>query len=175
MQLFDGTAATTTNASMAFSGYDGTNWTTFNLAVTGANADYDNASARFSPFTSNTKDYGTYLWYDLDLTATGLNGTYANGAITSTDEPTGVTGTYTGVFENTSNDPTKAGYYVFDLNLDMTNWAYANRDSLTGPYPFSNSVFSAAAVPEPGTLALLVVGGLTALAAAWIRRRRTAN
>ena len=109
------------------------------------------------------------------MTATGLNGTYEDGTIASTDQPTGVTGTYTGVFENTSNDPTKAGYYVFDLNLDMTNWAYANRDSLTGPYPFSDSVFSAAAVPEPGTLALLVVGGLTALAAAWMRRQRAAQ
>ncbi|MGO8688017.1 MAG: PEP-CTERM sorting domain-containing protein [Thermoguttaceae bacterium] len=174
LQLYDPTAATTTNASMGFSGFDGTNWTTFNLAVSGANADYDNAYARFS-LQSNTDDAGIYLSYDLDLTATGLNGTYEDGAITSTDQPTGVTGTYTGVFESTSSNPATAGYYVFDLNLDMTNWAYANRDSLTGPYQFADSVFSAAAIPEPGTLALLVVGGLTALAAAWMRRRRTAN
>ena len=141
--------------------------------LTGANADYANASARFSPFASNTDDSGTYLSYNLDLTATGLNGTLQDGAITSTDQPTGVTGTYTGVFQNTSSDPTKAGYYVFDLNLDMTNWAYANQDSLTGPYQFADSLFSVP-VPEPGTLALLAAG-LSVLAAAWMRRRRAAN
>ena len=31
IQLYDATAATTTSASMGFSGFDGTNWTTFNL------------------------------------------------------------------------------------------------------------------------------------------------
>lgn len=161
------TSLTRTSLSMGFGGFNGTNWTTFSINMSGVNANYASSYARFSPFTSNNDDAGTYLEYSLSLTATGLLGTQTGSLIEATNHPTGVTGTFSGLFFNPSSDPTRAGFYKFSMALDMENWAYENRDSLTGD-PFADSYF-AEAVPEPFTMAL----GAAGLAAAIARRRRS--
>lgn len=159
-QLYDGDGSTDTSVSMAFGNYDGTYYTDYSLNLTGVNADYSNDYARLSPFSSNVDDKGTYLSYSLSLVATGLEGTETSpGVIESFNHPTGVTGTYTGLFENTTASA-NAGFYVFDLNINTNNWAFAQGDAaLNGD--FYDSYF--ATVPEPASLSLLGLGGLMAL------------
>lgn len=161
VQLYDGDASTDTTVDMAFSNFDGTYWTTYTLLLTGVNADYPNDYARFwVDYQGNGADKVIFHAYELSLTATGLEGTKVGNVISSSNHPTGVAGTFRGVFENVSTTyPANNGFYVFDLALDMTNWAYENRDSLTGQYPFADSEFGVIeSVPEPGTLLLLGLG-----------------
>lgn len=162
LQLYDFNGSTDSTVDFSFSDFDGTYWTQFTLTLSGSGANYANAYARFSPFASNTNDKGTYLQYTLTLVATGLEGTETSpGFIEAFDHPEGVTGQYTGIFQNTDADTGKQGFYVYDLTLDMTNWAYENRNSLTGPNlynQFSDSYFAASSVPEPTSLALLSLG-----------------
>jgi len=103
--------------------------------------------------------------YSLNLTATGLQGVQNGYLIASNNHPTGVTGTFSGIFENVSTTyPVNNGFYVFDLTLDMDNWAYDNRDNLTGQYSFTPSYF--ATVPGPAAALPFALGFLAA------RRRR---
>ncbi len=161
LQIYDIGNSTVTSESMSFSNFDGTYWTQFNLSVSGSNADYDNSYARFSPFESNTQDKALYYSYALTLSATGLQGIESSpGVIAATNHPTGVTGTLTGLAENKGTDPTKQGFYTFDITLNMTNWAFSQGDeALNGD--FSDSYF--AVVPEPATIGLLGLGALSLL------------
>ena len=162
LQLYDTDSITDTSLSTSFGGWDGSHYTEFVLSLIGNNATYENTYARFSPFTSNTNDSGTFLSYNLALTATGLEGVEtAPGMIEAFNHPTGVVGNFSGVFLNTSSDMSKAGYYVFDLDLNMTNWAYENRDALTGD-AFADSYFATqdCSVPEPTTLLIWSILGV---------------
>ncbi len=158
-------------SQMAFGGWDGTYWTTYTLSVSGSGADYANSFARFSPFTSNTNDKGIYHSYSLTLTAYGLQGVQNGNLIESFNHPTGVTGTFSGLFENTGSDPSKQGFYTFTMNLDMENWAFSQNGNLNGPHQEGGEIFPsyfAQAVPEPFTVGLAAAGlGLAAL-----RRRK---
>lgn len=162
LQIYDIDGTTESSVSMAFSNFNGTHWTDFSLNISGVNA---NASdfARFSPFTSNVNDSGVYHTYSLSLTATGLEGQQTTPwKIEAFNHPTGVTGTYTGLFENTTAS-VNAGFYVFELDLDMENWAFAQGNAaLNGD--FFDSYF--ATIPAPGSAIFLAIAGLTA------RRRR---
>ena len=165
MQLYDNDGSTDSSMSMEFANYDGTHWTEFNMSITGGGGGVEDF-ARFSPFTSNTNDKGIYHSYNLTLTATGLEGLEtAPGVIESFNHPTGVTGSYTGIFENTGNvSDVNDGFYVFDLTLDMDNWAFAQGDAaLNGD--FYDSYF--ATIPGPGSMGIFALAGLTA-----IRRKR---
>lgn len=172
VQLYDADGSTDTGLSMDFSNFDGTYWTEFNMSVTGGAADYANDYARFSPFTSNVNDRGIYHSYELNLTATGLDGTETSpGLIEAFNHATGVTGSYTGIFENTGNTSNvNDGFYVFDLNFSMTNWAFAQGDAaLNGD--FFDSYFAAAAaviIPLPSAAGM----GLIGLGVVASRRRR---
>jgi len=165
VQLYetDPSALTRDNVSMGFSDFDGTYWTTFNFSLSGTNASYATSYARFSTST-NTGDRGVYHEYNLQLTATGLEGVKTGSLIEASTHPTNVSGSYTGIFENQGTAP---GFYVFALDLNMTNWAYENRNSLTGQYQFEDSYF-AAVVPAPGA-ALLAFFGLGIVG--WVKRR----
>jgi hypothetical protein len=166
MQIYDDDGSTDTSVSMEFDNWDGTYWTEFNFSVTGENTTVDD-TGRFSVY-DNTNDGGIWHEYNLSLTASGLEGVENSGIIEAFNHPTGVNGSFTGLFQLTENQtsPANQGFYTIELTLDMTNWAWDNRDDLD-PYEFSDSYF--AAVPEPTTIALLGLGSLTLL-----RRKRKA-
>jgi hypothetical protein len=122
-------------------------------------------------------DGGAWYSYALNLTATGLQGQMTGpGFIEAGNHPTGVTGSFTGIFELTENQtsPANQGFYSIDFSLNMTNWAFANEGELTGPYQVDGGIYPsefrvlAAQVPSPGVPALLVLG----FAALALRRRR---
>lgn len=167
LQLYETNTLTRTSFSTAFSGWNGTHWTTFNLSLSGQNATYASSFARFSTGPSNVNDRAIFHTYNLNFTAGGLNGTESGGLITSTIDPTSVNGSFSGLMQVVGGGA-EDGYYTFDLALDLDNWAYANRANLIG-IQYEPSVF-VAPVPEPFTMAL---GG--AAAAAFIRKRRRAK
>ena len=126
MQLYDDDGNTDTSIDMTFSNFDGTYYTDFNLNLTGENTTVVDDYGRFSVY-DNVNDAGIWHEYGLALTATGLEGTVtAPGTIEAFNHPTGVTGSFTGLFQLTENEtsPANQGYYTVDLTLDMTNWAW---------------------------------------------------
>jgi len=178
LQLFDEDGSTDTNVEMSFGGFDGTHYTSFDLVLEGANAAADDF-ARLSAI-DNVNDGGIWHEYALSLTATGLQGTEIGpGVIESTNQPTAVTGSLTGLFEITENQtsPANQGFYTVDFDLTMTNWAWENRNDLMtqdedgNPIPddFAPSTFRAVPVPGAGVAGLAMIGGLGLL-----RRRRHA-
>ena len=152
-------------------GHDGSVFTKFNFHVAGTNATGATSTARFSPFVLNIDDFGIYHEYDLRLRASGLDGMETSpGFWESSSHPTGVTGSYTGIFENTSSDPNKVGFYTFDLELDMVSWAWENRADLTYPTTgFADSYFATSQIPEPASAGFI---GLALMGVAFARRRR---
>lgn len=172
MQLFDDDGTTDTAVSMAFSNFDGTYFTEFDLSLSGENAGSDDFS-RLSAY-DNVNDGGIWHSYALNLTATGLQGQMTSpNVIEASNHPTGVSGGFTGIFELTENQSSAAnqGFYSVDFSLNMTNWAFANEGGLTGPYQVDGGIYPSefrAYVPTPGALALVVLG-LVPLA---LRRRR---
>lgn len=157
MQLYDTDASTTVTKDMSFSNFDGTYWTEFNLSLTGANAGAAEY-ARMSVY-DNVNDGGIWHDYALNFTATGLEGVQLSpGVIESTNHPTGVSGSFTGLFELTENQtsPANIGFYVVNFTLNTDNWAYDNAGNLTGQYAFADSYFKT--VPVPGSVLLGVMG-----------------
>jgi hypothetical protein len=149
---------------------------TFVVNITGANAGAAQIARLWdAPTLGGAAEYtaGTFLNYNFTMTATGLAGAYDSGTglILSQNHPTAVTGTVSGIFQNTSTqNPAANGYYVFNLTFNDTNWAYAQGDAaLNGD--FSSSYFGAQAVPEPGSM-LALGSGLIGLIGFTIRRRR---
>jgi hypothetical protein len=143
----------------------------FTLQVSGANALYGPDSSRLWHDPQNIgqgDDGGNFLTYSLDLTA-GFNSSAvldSNGLYMLTAEPTSVTGTFQGIFQNTeSADPYQ--FYTFDFTIGLDgNWTWDNRGSLIDPY--NDSRFgSATVVPEPLTLLLTGIG----LAGLGLRRK----
>lgn len=173
MQFYDINQDYVIDQDYSFADFDGTYWTTFNFNLDVA-MDENGASSRLSA-PSNKGDSGFFHNLNVTLSATGLKGVYNNGMIIASESdgfPAGVTGSISGLFENTSSSvPENNGFYGFNFTLNMDNWAYANKDNLVGEYaPFYEGSY-AAPVPEPGTAALLGMG-LLGLAGYASRRRR---
>lgn len=171
----DGNTVTTMNGQFS---NDGTQFT-LQVAGSGAHRDptrtpHDYARLWAPNYTgSMEQSFGYYHSYALDLTLSGLNGVYENGLYTAENEPTGVTGTFTAIFENrnytytpSKGNPDAEGFYVANFTLHMDNWAWANRESLS--QPFRSTTITA--VPEPASLGVLGLGALGLLA----RRREKA-
>lgn len=166
MQLYDDDASTDTSVSMDFNTFNGTHYTQFDMSVEGVGAGAADA-ARLSAY-DNLNDGGIWHRYAMNISATGLEGVMtAPGIIESTNEPVGVSGTITAIFEITENQTNgdSIGFYAVNFTLNMDNWAFANRDNLTGDYPYATSVFRV--VPTPGSAGVLAMTGLFAA-----RRRR---
>lgn len=164
----DGSTDVTRNGFWTNGSYD-----TFKVQVTGALADYPNDFARLwnAPAGPGAGEptTGTFITYTIDITASGLVGAYnpVSGLVESNNHPSNMSGTFYGIFQNlSSTDPGSNGFYVFNLTLNNTSWAFAQGDAaLNGN--FAPSEFGAAPVPEPATMAALGLG-----AAALLRRRR---
>lgn len=177
LQMFDQDASTDTLVDMAFSDFDGTYYRQFDLTLEGAAA----GAAEFSRLSAidNLNDGGIWHSYRVDMTATGLEGQMTSpGVIESNNQPTGVSGSITGIYEITENDTSAAaiGFYAVDLSLNMDNWAWDNRASLTpevsanGGQSFFDGSFSPSlfrTVPSPGAAGVLALAGLVG-----VRRRR---
>lgn len=175
MQIYDNDASTDTSTSMGFQNLQGGYWTEYYLNMSGSYATAADDYARFSVY-NNTNDAGTYLDYQLSLVASGFQGSQSGSDIVATNHPTGVTGTFQAIFQFGGDgngypaDWDLTDFYSIDLAFDMTNWAFENRDSLTGEYSFASSEFvaPASAVPVPAAVWLLGSGLLGLLG---IRRK----
>ena len=180
VQLFDGDGSTDTTKEFSFGGFDGSVYTEFSATISGKDADGDDA-ARLSAF-DNLQDGGIFHDYSIDLTVSGLQGTDTDndGLIESNDEPTNVAGGFKGLFEITegSNDTNNEGFYVFDFDFNLKNYAFNNRTALTenvttdGGSTFFDGTITAssfqapvAQVPVPPTALLLGLG----LFGVWLR------
>lgn len=177
MQLYDDDGSTNTSTDMSFGGFNGTHYTEFAMSLVGGNANLADDVGRMSVY-DNVNDGGDWINYQLDILATGLEGTDdGTGFVTANNHPTGVTGTFTGIFQLTENQtsPANQGFYVVSFALNMDNWAWDNRDNLVGPYDqFFDSTFGAYAAVVP--LPPAVFAGLGMLAGCAgirsIRRRK---
>jgi len=147
--------------------------TQFTIAASGANADYTNSVARFLTPLGDTST--TFLSYSLNATFSGLNKASFNptdGAYESTGDTAGmsVNGTFTALAYNS----TTGGYYDINLALNTTSYVYSNLSNLdSSVYAYTPSFFSASAVvPEPSSMAVVGLVGLTLLGASASRRFR---
>jgi MYXO-CTERM domain-containing protein len=179
MQLFDNDGSTDSSVDMQFTNFDGTFYRDFTLNASGSNA----GASDFSRFSAidNVNDGGIWHTWNINLTATGLEGVSlspTDSIIEATNQPTGVSGSITGIFEITENDtsPANQGFYAVSLDLNMINWAWDNRASLTpqvsqdGGDSFFDGTFQDSffrTVPTPGAAGLLGIAGIAAT-----RRRR---
>jgi hypothetical protein len=167
VQLYDEEMNSVDSLNVAFGGFDGTFWTTYALSMTGSGATYPGEYARLwlnDPWSGGS-DHVVFHNYALNLTASGLQGTQSGGMIVSSNHPTGVSGSFTAIVENVGPVADYNGFYALTMNLDMTNWAYENRDNLNGS--FSRSDFGAP-VPDAGS-SLLLLGMSLAGLRAWKR------
>lgn len=168
MQLYDSDGSTDTALDMGFQSYDGTHYTEYYLDISGTDATAAEDSARFSVY-DNVHDAGTYINYDLNIVAEGLEGTKTGGVITANNHPTDVTGSFSALFTfggdgdgydidgDGTDDAFADDYYTIDLNFNMDNWAYTNRKDLTYPDEgFYASKF--VQTPEPTTWLLFGTG-----------------
>jgi hypothetical protein len=165
VQLYDDNASTTVTKT---GGWTNSSYNAFHFNVTGVNANSADFARLWNgkPAGAGEPTKGSFVSYELDVTAAGLTGVQINpGFYESSNQPTSVSGFFRGIFQNQSTtDPSSNGFYRFDLALNNTNWA-SNQSNLNGS--FANSTFGAAAVPEPATMAALGLG-----MAALLRRRR---
>jgi hypothetical protein len=166
---------------MGFSNFNGTYWTDYTLQISGSNATAANDYGRFSAY-DNVYDAGTYLNYNLNITATGLQGVQTGDVIEANNHATGVTGTFTALFQLTDSSPAgpnaglNNGFYAINLTFDMTNWAFANNGSLNGLYQDGGNIYDslfvetgAPVVPVPAAAGLGFLGmGLVG----FLRRRK---
>jgi hypothetical protein len=189
VEVWDDNYETVDSLQGGFNNFDGTHYDQFTLRMEGSDATQAGHDARLthSPWKSNDSDHGTYVEYELALTAYGLEGvdqqpgTNPEVSIVADNQPTGVGGYFRGIFENTGSHGAYNDFYAFDFDLNTVNWAFENKDNLT-LYQFFDSYFEGefnpnlvsepkTIIPEPSTYATFA-GGLAIILVFWLRRRR---
>jgi hypothetical protein len=118
---------------------------TFTVSAKGRNATYGSPDpmdyARLwnacAPAGSGEATGGTFLKYEYQLVATGLNGVEdSSGFITNTTDASDYSGYFRGIFQNQStSSPASNGYYVFDIQFNNISWAADNDCGYGGPGP----------------------------------------
>ncbi|HLP00643.1 MAG TPA: PEP-CTERM sorting domain-containing protein [Opitutaceae bacterium] len=107
---------------------------------------------------------GRFLDYHLWFVASGLDPAFWLAGFetyASVGDPAAVTGGFSGLFENTS--ASASGFYTFDFQLNLDNWAFANFGPYESEYYIPSFFAAPNAVPEPSTYGLLGAIALTAL------------
>lgn len=140
-QLYDESADAWQNQKASWS----RDLSTFTVSAKGRNATYGSVDpmdyARLwnacAPAGSGETTRGTFLRYEYELVATGLNGAKdANGFVTNTTDASDYSGHFRGIFRNEStSSPASNGYYVFDLTFNNTSWAVDNSCGYDGGSP----------------------------------------
>ena len=118
---------------------------TFTVSAKGRNATYGSPDPKdyarlwnaCAPAGSGESTSGTFLRYEYQLVATGLNGIAdASGFITNTTNASDYSGGFRGIFHNESlTSPASNGYYVFDIQFNNTSWAALNNCGYDGGAP----------------------------------------
>lgn len=116
---------------------------TFTVSANGRNAAYGSPgdSARLwnacAPSGSGEATKGTFLRYEYEFAAAGLNGVEDSaGFITNTTNASDYSGHLRGIFRNDSTlYPASNGYYVFDIQFNNISWAADNNCGSGGPGP----------------------------------------
>jgi hypothetical protein len=116
---------------------------TFTVRAKGRNATYGSPDPKdyarlwnaCAPAGSGESTSGTFLRYEYELVATGLNGVEdPAGFITNTTNASGYSGHFRGIFHNESaSSPVSNGYYVFDIQFNNTSWAAEHDCGYGGP------------------------------------------
>jgi hypothetical protein len=112
----------------------------FTVKVTGANATYPNNFTRL--WNAGYADVGgegtrgTFLTYQFTLHATGMHAVnQGNDFYTNIDNPTDYSGSFYGIFHNTSTtSPESNGYYVVQLWFNNVSWAASNGFALNDAF-----------------------------------------
>lgn len=178
VQLIDNSLASVTASSGAFDAAR----TTFTLNLSGANALSGTGTlynTRLWNTTGNEGQGGTFLSYEFQLVASGFAQAVWDdvaGMYIAQGDPTGMSGRFSGIFQNTSAISTYNGYYAFDFSLNGNSWAQSNQAAFS-PTTLPENQYKvstfASAIPEPATYAMLF-GAASLVLAGWRRWRRGA-
>lgn len=150
---------------------------TFSVVASGSNAGASEFSRLWAAPTSggSGNTAGVFIEYMLDLTVTFAT---PNGTDTRSGEtPDSVSGGFTGIFQNTSDDTGEHGFYSFDFSFQSGSSAENGdyvaqfRDGNSFSATAARSFGAEASVPVPATFALLILG-LSGLG--WSRRSKKA-
>ncbi len=167
-----GSLATTVNGGWSGGG------TIFTVNLSGGDGDSDNLARLWAPegVGGPAGDTGgVFRSFDLNMVATFASAATLNGStgwLETGANPTALTGTVSGIFENQSTtDTTLQGFYAFNFALANGSWA-TNAGATYGDGSVYPAVF-AAPIPEPEAYAL-AFAGLAMVGIFGARRRRAA-
>jgi hypothetical protein len=152
----------------------------FTATVSGQDATYDSSYSRFWQPDNGVAWGVTYTDYTYTFTATFSSEAAidTDGWLSNTVDPDSIIGSFTGhcvVTDDVNKNPiTNGDTYGFDISFskDMFD-PFDSLDAYGNPTAAPYSAFGT--VPEPGTLTLLGLAGLTGLATMWIRRRNSSG
>jgi hypothetical protein len=165
IQLYDDDGSTETSLQSYF--HD--DLTQYTLQVSGINATNALDFTRLWNAAGEPNTGGTFHSYDVDITFGGLAGAWnpSTNTYEATNHPSTVTGTFHGIFENTS---AVNSFYVVDWTYAFDNWAFGQGGSLVEggiQDSFFASDFNLVA-PEPTSGILLGLGVMI-----FLRRKKT--